>query len=262
MKKLTLEQETQILKNILEDGEYLAIAGTARIIIFDYDKFLELGLDSNQYVIKIALGTAGLSQNEHEVLTYLSFGSILPLAKIVAAGETLIIMEKVYICNAIFDVYDDYTSGNFYRSTIFTKEAQAVAYKAWNTIYDFLGDLPTDFCQLGFRYTEEDNDSSINIYQILDPNHIENKSKDIQDNPDLVAYDYGYDVDLPLEVQISPLREIEWDNREFNLYLQSLIELLKDTEDFYTKMEQLEYDFLVTYEKYYNEEMWEEMLNE
>lgn len=104
---LTPAQERFILKQ-LESCEPFD-NGASRVCFecpTEIVKFLGLNLEY-EYIIKLAVGLGGLSQNQLEILTYQQYGESHPLAQIFAAGRYVEIMEKLEIEYDFRDFVDE-----------------------------------------------------------------------------------------------------------------------------------------------------------
>ena len=104
---LTPTQERFILKQ-LEDCKPFD-NGASRICFECPTEIVEaLGLNTEyEYIIKLAMGLGGLSQNQLEILTYQQYGESHPLAQIFAAGRYVEIMEKLEIEYDFRDFVDE-----------------------------------------------------------------------------------------------------------------------------------------------------------
>ena len=96
--RLTSKQEQFIINNLLNEKK---IGEGAARIVFNMTAAIqhELGLDTDRYVIKVAIGEAGANQNKIEQHAYEVHGHIYPLAKISHIGKIIEIME-IFMMNA------------------------------------------------------------------------------------------------------------------------------------------------------------------
>lgn len=104
---LTPSQERFILKQ-LESCEPFD-SGASRVCFECPTEIVKaLGLNIEyEYIIKLAVGLGGLSQNQLEILTYQQYGESHPLAQIFAAGRYVEIMEKLEIEYDFRDFVDE-----------------------------------------------------------------------------------------------------------------------------------------------------------
>lgn len=140
MKKLTTEEELDILNVALNKNEYLD-NGSSRIVC-------EL---SDGKVLKIAVDEGGIVQNNREIETFEEFGNQF-LAEIFAYGKYVIVMERLDYATRIEDIFRYQHSAQ----TQFDKECCG-----WGAEYDeeqFESALVTQY-ELGEILGEsEDND--------------------------------------------------------------------------------------------------------
>ena len=104
---LTPAQERFILKQ-LEDCEPFDHGASRACFECPTEIVKALGLNTEyEYIIKLAMGLGGLSQNQLEILTYQQYGESHPLAQIFAAGRYVEIMEKLEIEYDFRDFVDE-----------------------------------------------------------------------------------------------------------------------------------------------------------
>lgn len=98
MRELTYAEESYILNQLMNKVDLFINGGCARMV-FDCDESMasHLGIYdcTNKYIIKVALGVGGVEQMRAEVNLYLAHGDKGYLARVVAAGHFIEIMEKV-----------------------------------------------------------------------------------------------------------------------------------------------------------------------
>lgn len=85
MRVLSKREERRILRNVLRKMKFME-SGSSRIVVpFGKDK-----------IVKVALQEQSLEQNKNEIEIYKEYAEILPLGKIYAYGERVILMERLY----------------------------------------------------------------------------------------------------------------------------------------------------------------------
>lgn len=186
--------------------------------------------DSNVCVVKIAIGLAGVNQNDNEVSLFLDYQQDIdsPLAAIYAYGEFVEIMTDVdtsisWICRDYaldeFDVFEEAVSSEMHN--VFCRDGVEVhnhvvdAYETIEKLHNYLG-RTSDNGQIGYDW---------------------NTCK-------WVAFDYGYitDSDRPLCSDLSDIIEYDSDQREF--YLQDIVKYLSSESDSTITLEDLEQQYL------------------
>lgn len=168
-----------------------------------------LGLNVEyEYIIKLAVGLGGLSQNQLEILTYQQYGESHPLAQIFAAGRYVEIMEKLEIEYDFRDFVDndcyfceDDNSGEEYWG--FNEEIASEVEVAVELLSDLFG---------------QTNDNGQIGYSNLSGTY--------------VSYDYGFTTEKYRDDQMSDLSDyIFYDEGNLRNYLRELSDILEQEEE-------------------------------
>lgn len=178
IKELTIQEEKDILSS-LNSKEYVGNGSSRLVFRISADIAKYLNLPSEDYVIKLACGGGGYTQNHAEIDAYKKYGDELPLARIVAYGKFIEVMEYVephpYI-GLLMECYD-WLSGPTDLSNIIhgdygddedviSEEEVDFIYNTIMVVADYFG-YTSDNCQIGYAATDGR----------------------------LVLYDYGYSTD-------------------------------------------------------------------
>lgn len=157
IKELSLTEERRVLLSLV--GVESLGHGSSRVT-YDLDESLadELGLDaSRDYVVKLAVGRAGLNQMALEVNTFDAYGDRGYFAAIAALGQFCEIMEKVRVVEDIeWDTYDSFESlisglNNYDDEDTndnYTDAQKREMWEAHSFLNDYIG-WTADNCQLG-----------------------------------------------------------------------------------------------------------------
>lgn len=205
-KPLSIKEERYVLEH-LKDAEFLD-NGASRCVfecpaeIGDY-----LGFNADDYIIKLACGMGGIRQTEAEVSCYLDHPNS-PLAKIIAYGRYIEIMERV-------DIDEDYRD--------FAEECYEDYQIPYDTFYDYNGgDMEEDAAD---KEAEEAYDVIIQLHDIF--GHTADNGQLGRNSEDkLVAYDYGFVTDLGCDEQTSSIADYVYDDVQRNAYIDAVINLL------------------------------------
>lgn len=211
MRALTIGEEIRVLKSLRPDDEIGA--GSSRIVYRCSDEivdFLKLD-DTKDWVVKLAVGSGGFAQNQHEINTYMNEDEYY-FAEIAVFGHFLSIMEKVDT-----DDYRDF--------------ADYIDYG------DDLDEAVENYCDYEFEDADEDDKARLKevartiqylagIYGCTSDNGQLGITKDGR----VVAYDYGFIADEGCSTQCSDaLVETIYDDDAFREYISRLIGLLHET---------------------------------
>ena len=167
-----------------------------------------LGLNVEyEYIIKLAMGLGGLSQNQLEILTYQQYGESHPLAQIFAAGRYVEIMEKLKI---EYDFRDFVDNGCYffedYRGEEYWGFNEEIASQV-QVVVELLSDL-----------FGETNDNGQIGYSNLSGTY--------------VSYDYGFTTEKYPVDQMSDLSDyIVYDKVNLRNYLRELSDILEQEEE-------------------------------
>lgn len=142
MKRLSVEQEKNLIKKALELGEHLG-KGSSRVVF-------DLG---DGTVLKVAVDEGGMNQNAYETNLYFEHAGTY-LAKVLAYGKYTIVMEKVddfdvWTAQEIIDATTEPQDSNFYQRNF---EIDASVAFDLRDVYDFLCDIhgpSADNAQIG-----------------------------------------------------------------------------------------------------------------
>lgn len=207
LKLLNNEQEKQILDCLA--GSYMPIGHGASRFVFPIDtkQLIEAGLEldiNKRYVVKVAIGIAGINQNNVESTVFRYNGSEY-LAEIPYIGHYVEIMEYVEpLPDSVRNWADEYYFEDFYEQVAddLTKSEASRCFDVIQELNNING-CTNDNGQLGYN-----------------------------DNGDIVAYDYGY-LSGSDEVQCSDLLEcIDPDSAEqISTYLLAIKNIIAADED-------------------------------
>ena len=207
LKLLNNEQEKQIL-DCLASG-YLPIGHGASRFVFPIDtkQLIEAGLEldiNKRYVVKVAIGIAGINQNNVESTVFRYNGSEY-LAEIPYIGHYVEIMEYVEpLPDSVRNWADEYYFEDFYEN-VEDDLTKSEASRCFDVIQELnsINGCTSDNGQLGYN-----------------------------DNGDIVAYDYGY-LSESDEVQCSDLLQcIDPDSAEqMAHYLLAIKDIIAADED-------------------------------
>ena len=219
---LETEQEIKILK-VLDDQDIFS-AGCARVCLNCTKQILEIvGYDNenpDNYILKLACGAGGLKQTQAEIKCFLEH-KYAPLAKILAYGRYIEIMERVDVCD-YSDMADDYDEDCSFADYLESNDEEysddekcRMAEQAWEAI---------GILTRVFGYTADNGQLGIN-----------SQGK-------VVAYDYGYQAHVEFS-QVSDLTEYVSNNIDtFYVYINGLIGILRQEDITLSKFE----DVLIT----------------
>lgn len=245
MKFISAEKEIQLLR-YLKGFEFID-AGGARMV-FEVDKFIKKLLDLDQdkdYVVKIAMGQGGMSQNMAEVETYIRYADDGFLATIYQAGRYCLIMEAVET-DCWYDLAEEISSFE-------TRYEDADNYAEGNNI----------------EYNERDNKVIDTIGYLADIFGSTSDNGQVGWTKDgrCVAYDYGFYVEKGCNSQTSLLRDMCDEEIVRDNYLNGLICILAEesallktfNEEIDESLQALERETIDEYYHSDNEENYEEV---
>lgn len=204
---LTPAQERFILKQ-LESCEPFD-NGASRVCFecpTEIVKFLGLNVEY-EYIIKLAVGLGGLSQNQLEILTYQQYGESHPLAQIFAAGRYVEIMEKLEIEYDFRDFVDE--------DCYFCEDDCGEEYWGFNEEIASQVEVAVELLSDLFGQT---NDNGQIGYSNLSGTY--------------VSYDYGFTTEKYRDDQMSDLSNyIIYDEVNLRNYLRGLSDILEQEEE-------------------------------
>lgn len=207
IKLLSSEQEKALLRMLVE--KYTADANGASRIVFlvDSSDIQGCGIDvdiNRDYVIKVAIGLAGINQNGVESNAYRYYGETYALAEVPYIGHYIEIMEAVEVWDlrGTFDDNYDYF------------------YEIMHENYDFDEDRVREFYDVVLSMED------INGYTS------DNAQVGINKEGRVVAFDYGFDnnTDERFCSTISQWTDFDSDVETTERYLNALVDLI-DAED-------------------------------
>lgn len=167
-----------------------------------------LGLNAEyEYIIKLAMGLGGLSQNQLEILTYQQYGESHPLAQIFAAGRYVEIMEKLEIEYDFRDFVDE--------DCYFCEDDSGEEYWGFN---EEVASQVTVVVELLSDLFGQTNDNGQIGYSNLSGTY--------------VSYDYGFTTEKYRVDQMSDLSDyIVYDKVNLRNYLRELSDILEQEEE-------------------------------
>lgn len=204
-KPLSIKEERYVLEQ-LKEAEFLD-NGASRCVfecpaeVGDY-----LGFDASQYIIKLACGMGGIRQTEAEVNCFIDYPNA-PLAKIIAYGRYVEIMESVNIDNDYRDFAEE-------------------CYEDYDIPYDYF----YDYC--GSDSDDNDDKEAQEAYGVIIRLHdifghtADNGQLGRNSEGKLVAYDYGFVTGVGCNEQTSNITDYVYDTVQRNAYIDAVINLL------------------------------------
>lgn len=213
---LTATQEIALL-NLLAQRYDVADHGAARLVYtVENEDLTECGIAVERdcrYVVKVAIGLAGLNQNEIEANTYCEQGDGAPLARIIYVGRYLEVMERVYHiegCNSFNDLreYAGYVDHSEDKFIAMVQDYHDISTSDTKEIYAVIRTLTTLFGQ-----TNDNGQLGVTL------------------DGRIVAFDYGYivDSDMRLCSELAEMAEIDESNFVAD-YLKRLVDAVRGGE--------------------------------
>lgn len=213
---LTAIQEIALL-NLLAQRYDVTDHGAARLVYtVDNEDLAECGIAVERdcrYVVKVAIGLAGLNQNEIEANTYCEHGDGAPLARIVYVGRYLEVMERVYHIEGC-DSFNDLRG-----------------------YADYIDNSEDEFIAIILGYHDISTSDAKKIYAVI--SMLTSLFGQTNDNGQLgvtldgriVAFDYGYMVDSDMRLCSELAEMAEMDDSNFVAdYLKKLIDAVRGGE--------------------------------
>lgn len=204
---LTPAQERFILKQ-LEGCEPFDHGASRACFECSTEIVKALGLNAEyEYIIKLAMGLGGLSQNQLEILTYQQYGESHPLAQIFAAGRYVEIMEKLEIEYDFRDFVDE--------DCYFCEDDGGEEYWGFNEEVASQVQVAVELLSDLFGQT---NDNGQIGYSNLSGTY--------------VSYDYGFTTEKYRDDQMSDLSDyIVYDEVNLRNYLRELSDILEQEDE-------------------------------
>ena len=236
MRALTIGEEIRVLKSLRVEDEI--DHGSSRIVYRCPDELVSfLKLDATRdWVIKLAIGSGGFAQNQHEINTYMNEDKYY-FAEIAVFGHFLSIMEEVDTRS-----YHDL--------------AGEVDY------CDDVDEFVENYCEYEYEDATEDDKAHLRrvvatvvylagIYGCT----TDNGQLGITSDGRIVAYDYGFIADEGCSTQCSDaLVDTVYDEEAFEEYISRLIGLLHETlhvnlslQDLHMSVEHVENELIRNY---------------
>ena len=186
MERLTVEQEKELLQRVYAQDDFLDNGGGR--MVFGCPEDIDIPGVEGDAVVKIALGDAGLCQNEAEVDFYEAHCQDIDLARIYAVGRVCIVMERVD--TSLTDYIRDWLDGDLDDEDAAECFAEEGGYTPGQT-----EELLEQASML-----KSDLDDCIGSTS-------DNGQIGMNEDGCLVAYDYGFDPDYDASEQCSDTRE-------------------------------------------------------
>lgn len=234
---LTNEQEKKLLQMII-DGYAVEDSGASRLVMFvSTADIITCGIPvepNKLYVVKVAVGLAGINQTNIEANAYRNYGDEF-LARIYFLGHYIEIMERVECFNYLRYYADNYRDD-------FIEEASH--YIGIHVDYDEEDEEEgTDYLH---RLNQNELISTLHtIYDVIEQldaiNNITNDNGQIGRTADgrMVAYDYGFTNHTDSELTSDLVDWVDFsDSDELNNYLEALITILDTEEESIQMLEQ------------------------
>lgn len=201
-KFLTRNEEKEILEQIVHTHMNFIGNGAARLVFEASEDICKQYCNGNPAVIKVAVGTGGMRQNNLETNTYLEHDD-LALAKIYAYGSLIEIMETVSVieCRDFLDFEQD--------------EEEEFAEYMDDCGYDVNPSIAYEFLQVAYSLCDVFGYTS------------DNGQLGLTNDGCIVAYDYGFNDDG--STQTSDLTaDLECHEKDRLHYVEQLADALRD----------------------------------
>lgn len=217
IKLLSNKQEIQILDLIAQNYECDDMGASRMIFFIDTQELIDIGLELNSnylYVVKVAIGIAGINQTRIESSAFEFFGDKdSPLAPIPYIGHYVEVMERVEPLSSSLRSYTRLNREDFI------------------SVLEEEEDYDKDFCSKLYDVIQELH--NINGYTS------DNGQIGISCNDEhIVAYDYGYQEDSCDEL-CSDLGDFLdfYDTNELIKYIEALIDIIDKEESAIIELE-------------------------
>lgn len=258
---LTPRQEIEVLDSIY-CTESLS-SGSSRVV-YDLNEdvkvklFKELGVLTSytngvHYVVKLALGLGGRTQSDNEYAAYVAYGDTYPLAPIVAAGQFVLIMEKLEdddITRCICSTDDECPDGEEIEREVIINyhldyDHMINRYNKDTSVLEKESDLDEEALS-ELRIASDDAASVIRDLDSLFGTTLDNCQIGKNGYGCYLCYDYGFRGDGWGSKNTWSSRLSNWvdDGRTIDIYINKLIAALKETDDAYEALEYIEYDVI------------------
>ena len=258
---LTPRQEIEVLDSIYYT-ESLG-SGSSRVVYDLNDDvkvklFKELGLLTSytsrvHYVVKLALGLGGRTQSDNEYTAYVAYGDIFPLAPIVAAGQFVLIMEKLEnddITRCVCGIDDECPDGEAIEREVIINyhldhDHMVHCYDKDTSVLEKESDLDEEALS-ELRVASNDAASVINDLNDLFGTTADNCQIGKNGYGCYLCYDYGFRGDGWGSNNTWSSRLSDWvdDGNTIDIYINKLIAALKETDDAYEALERIEHDVI------------------
>ena len=256
---LTPRQEIEILDSLIDTT--ILGSGSSRAV-YDLDENVktnlldELGLLTPyrkrvHYVVKLSLGIGGRTQSDNEYAAYVAHGDTYPLAPLLAAGQFILIMEKLgddEITRCMTGIDDGLPDGQMIEAEVLRNYhiPDNKLYGSYDKpAYELEEDCDLDEEALAkLRGRCEDAATTINDLDSLFGTTSDNLQIGVDGYGCYLAYDYGFRGDGWGSTATWGSRLSNWvdDSETMNLYINKLIAALQETEDAYAELEYIEHD--------------------
>ena len=210
MIRLNTTQEKYLINYMIANPELFIDSGSSRVVFHCTDEladYLKLPSQDEKYIVKIAMGEGGVEQMRVEVETFIKYGNTGAFAEIAAVGRYVEIMEYVETAD-FFEAADE----NWGPAVIQNKHdiSKLEADNIFETIETLEGIFghTADNGQLG---------KTLNDYW--------------------VAYDYGFIPENGVDSQTSYISNYIDNPESRKKYLEGLVRLLDEEQDFMWKWE-------------------------
>lgn len=210
MIRLNTTQEKYLINYIIANPELFIGSGSSRAVFHCTDElaeYLKLPAQDEKYIVKIAMGEGGVEQMRVEVETFIEYGDTGAFAKIAAVGRYVEIMEYVETAD-FFEAAEENWGPDSIQDEYDVSKLEA------DSIFDTIETLERIFGHTG------DNGQlgkTLNDYW--------------------VAFDYGFVPGKRLDSQTSDIGNYIDNPENQKEYLEGLVRLLDEEQDFMWKWE-------------------------
>lgn len=212
IKLASRDQEVALLQVLAERFDIKSNGAARLVFCVDRATLKECGFELDEdrdYVVKVALGLAGINQNNIESNAYRNEKDNVSLARIFYLGHYIEIMERVYeIMGYDLDTFRVY------------------ACRTYNSCEDFIEDVAGECENLSTDILEQVYDTISDLTYLFGQTN-DNGQVGLNADGKVVAYDYGYDdyADEPLCSDLPDWNDFENSNT-VQEYLNALIEII------------------------------------
>ena len=210
MVRLNTTQEKYLINYMIANPELFIGSGSSRVVFHCTDEladYLKLPSQDEEYIVKIAMGEGGVEQMRVEVETFIEYGDTGAFAEIAAVGRYVEIMEYVETADFSDAAEENWGPASIQDEYDVSKLEADSIFETIETLEEIFGHT-ADNGQLG---------KTLNDYW--------------------VAYDYGFIPGNGVDSQTSYISNYINNPESRKKYLEGLVRLLDEEQDFMWKWE-------------------------